>query len=332
MEIAIIGCGAIAHTHADVIKHLGFDVAAVCDCKKEKAELFKEKNMLSCAVYTDYLKMLDEVKPDGVHICTPHFEHAEMAIAALDRNINVLCEKPVCISDEQYRALKEAENRSAAQLGVCFQNRYLETNEKLKMLADTEGAKGIFAAVAWERGEKYYTGTDWRGRKKTEGGGVMMNQAIHTLDLALWMLGKPKSIIGSVVNNHLRGVIDEEDTAQFMIDFENGARATFYATTANAANTPVIISLVTGKNHYTSFGNKLFDNSGNPIAVNEKTNIIAKDYWGNGHLHLIRDFYAHISRGERFPIGAKEAYKAVKVVLELYNSGGNSREIDFSRL
>lgn len=332
MRIAVIGCGSIARTHIDVVKHLKGTLVALCDRTAAKAEKLKAEYSLDCAVYTDYVKMLDEVKPDAVHVCTPHYEHCEMSVAALKRGVNVLCEKPVCIDESQYRQLIEAEALSSAQLGVCFQNRYLETNEKLKSLANTQSARGIFAAVAWSRDENYYKSTDWRGIKVREGGGVMMNQAIHTLDLAIWMLGEPIAVTGSVSNNHLKGIIDEEDTAEIYIEFAGGAKAVFYATTANADNTPVILSLSTEKGSYTALGNKLYDAAGNAIAINEKTDIIAKDYWGNGHLHLIRDFYDCIKTGKKFSVGVKEAFKAVKVALELYRSNGEARKLDFNAL
>lgn len=332
MKTAIIGCGAIANTHIDVIKHLGLNLVAICDLSEDKASALLAGHGVTATIYTDYEKMLDEAKPDVVHICTPHWEHAKMSIAALERNINVLCEKPVCISPEQYAAIKAAEKRSAAVMGVCFQNRYLETNEKLRALAAEEGAKGIFAAVPWSRDENYYLSTDWRGRKVTEGGGVMMNQAIHTLDLALWMLGNPVAVTGTVTNNHLVGTIDEEDTAELYIEFESGAKANFYATTAAVSDTPVIISLTTKSNRYTAFGNKVFDRAGDTVVVNEKTDVIAKDYWGNGHLHLVRDFYDCLKSGRKFPIGVSEAYRAVSVILALYRSCGKRVELDLSKL
>ena len=160
----------------------------------------------------------------------------------------------------------------------------------------------------------------------------MMNQAIHTLDLALWMLGNPVAVTGTVTNNHLVGTIDEEDTAELYIEFESGAKANFYATTAAVSDTPVIISLTTKSDRYTAFGNKVFDRAGDTVVVNEKTDIIAKDYWGNGHLHLVRDFYDCLKSGRKFPIGVGEAYRAVSVILALYRSCGKRVELDLSKL
>lgn len=332
MKSAIIGCGGIAHTHADVLEKLGHTVIAVCDVDGEKAARFAAEFGLDCPVYTDYKELLGQEKPDVVHICTPHYLHAEMSVYALGKDVNVLCEKPVCISEEQYRALKDAEAHSNAIMGVVFQNRYLETNNMLKSLAQSEKPLSVFAAVPWERNEEYYLSTNWRGRKALEGGGVMMNQAIHTLDLALWLLGEPVSITGSVDNYHLKGVIDEEDTAQFNIEFESGAKACFYATTANSVNTPVVISLTTDKDNYTTMGKAVYNGNNELVAVNLDEKLRAKDYWGNGHKHFIGDFYAHAAEKKHFPIDITESFKAVKTILELYKSNGNKRKLSFKEL
>ena len=92
MKTAIVGLGSIGKIHKKIIEKLGFELVAGCD-----VNLNKEKVVDGASFYTDYKKMLDEVKPSVVHICTPHYLHAEMIIEALSRNINVLCEKPLCI-------------------------------------------------------------------------------------------------------------------------------------------------------------------------------------------------------------------------------------------
>ena len=119
MRVAVIGLGVIGQLHVKVIQETKNDLVAVCDVDIEK---FVDYAGVKC--YTDYLVMLDEVKPDVIHICTPHYLHTEMIIAGLQRNINVLCEKPLCIDEKDIPLIMEAERNSKAQLGVCFQNRY----------------------------------------------------------------------------------------------------------------------------------------------------------------------------------------------------------------
>ena len=327
MKIAIIGCGGIARTHADSIKKLGHEIVALCDEKIERAEKLRSEYNLESILFSDYEKMLDEISIDVVHICSPHYLHAPMSIAALKRNINVLSEKPVCISFEQFEQLREACKNSTANFGVCFQNRYNAVQIALDEIVKKEKPIGIFATVPWKRDERYYLSTDWRGRKVREGGGVMMNQAIHTLDLVALLMGKPVALTGSVANNHLKDVIDEEDMAEMVIEFDSGAIATFYATTANAFDAPVTMILQTEKGRYFQIGARLFDQDYNPVAINESTGVSAKDYWGTGHMLLIRDFYAHVERKEKFPIGVEEAYRAVSLIDALYRSKGNRIEL-----
>ena len=124
MKGAIIGLGVIAEVHIEVLKNLKIDVCCVCDIDRDKAEKFVAQHKISSKIYTDYKEMLDLEKVDVVHICTPHYLHADMVIELLGRNINVLCEKPLCIKKSDIPRILEAERSSSATLGVCHQNRY----------------------------------------------------------------------------------------------------------------------------------------------------------------------------------------------------------------
>ncbi len=327
MRAVIIGCGAISRTHVDAIKKLNEEIIGLCDKDINRAEKLREEKGLSCPVFDDYESMFDTLKPDVVHVCTSHFLHAPMSIAALKRDINVLSEKPVCVTSEQYDELVAAIKASKANYGVCFQNRYNATTKALLDVVNREKVIGLFAAVPWYRSENYYLSTDWRGRKASEGGGVMMNQAIHTLDLTLLLLGNPTAVTGTIANHHLIDVINEEDMAEMLIKFESGATATFYATTANAFDAPVTIILKTEKGVYTQIGNLLYGPDNALVATNAITGVQAKDYWGTGHLLLISDFYEHIRQGKPFPIDAEEAYKSVRLIAALYRSNGQKIEL-----
>ena len=127
MKTAIIGMGVISKVHRSVLSEQNKNIVAVCDVKAEKAS-----DLPNVPFYTDYKEMLEKEKPDVVHICTPHYLHAEMVIYALEHNINVLCEKPLCMKKEEIARILEAEEKSSAQLGVCFQNRYKYCNAYVK--------------------------------------------------------------------------------------------------------------------------------------------------------------------------------------------------------
>ncbi|MBO5928023.1 MAG: Gfo/Idh/MocA family oxidoreductase, partial [Clostridia bacterium] len=119
MKVALIGLGVIGEVHLQVLNELGVELSAVCDVDEGKLKDF------TCAKYTDYKKMLTEIKPNVVHVCTPHYLHADMVVYALNLGINVLCEKPLGISEQDLERILKAEENSTAKLGVCMQNRYL---------------------------------------------------------------------------------------------------------------------------------------------------------------------------------------------------------------
>ena len=250
---------------------------------------------------------------------------AEMAIAALKRNIHVMLEKPVCINEEQIRAMLKAEAESKASICVSFQNRMLARNIRAKQLIESgEAGKVQFASarVCWKRGEAYYTESHWRGFFATEGGGVMINQAIHTLDMLLWMLGEPVSVAASTSNLHLPGVIEVEDTANAYMTFEGGAHALFYATTANWRDEPVVLTVKCENMIISLHDGDLFIN-GEPQHIYEEIRLkTGKDYWDVGHKLLFAEFYSRLKAGRRdMPVSLKEAWRAVRVLLTMYGSG-----------
>jgi predicted dehydrogenase len=202
---------------------------------------------------------------------------------------------------------------------VCLQNRYLPANVRAKELCADNLTTGGFCSVVWSRDADYYRQSDWRGRFATEGGGVLINQAIHTLDLLTWFMGAPRSVTADVYNYHLKDVIDVEDTAQGYIEFDN-ASALFYATTAAAENFPVEIALV-GKRKIRLLADALFvDGEKVPLTQSPLGNV--KPYWGAGHAAIITDFYNSLISGSPFAVDENEGAKSVELVLSIYESHG----------
>ncbi len=324
---AIVGCGCIAQTHATNLTQMqNVKIVAVCDVLAERAEKLKADFALDALVFDDYLKMLDDVKPDILHICTPHYLHAEMAVAALERNINVLLEKPVCIDLDQLAALEKAERESKAKICISFQNRYLARNRMAKELIEGgKAGKVEFASgeVLWSRGENYYTDSHWRGSMATEGGGVMINQAIHTLDLMLWLCGDPEKLNALTANYHLRGVIDVEDTASAYLTFPGGAHGMFYATTAYFCDSPVKLEIKCENAVISLHDDDIFIDGVPQDAHDDAMLINGKADWGVGHKMLFDDFYSRLENGSDMPISVSEAARAVKVLLAMYASKGN---------
>lgn len=322
MKAAIIGCGAIAATHLNAILSAGQTVCALCDIVPERAKALAARFGLSVPVYTDDAELMDRERPDAVHICTPHHLHAEMSVRALWKNIHVLCEKPVCISMEQLEAVTRAAHESKAALGVCLQNRYEPNLLRLRELARAEGIRAALGLVCWKRDEAYYRSGDWRGKQETEGGGVMINQALHTLDLLQWICGMPTYVTAHLSNDHLPGVIKVEDTACALFEAPDGLPLNFFATTAAGADFPAQVQLVTAQNRILYADSRLLVEHGEVMPQAQSTPAPGKAVWGGGHRALIADFYRCAERGEEFPITVQEGGKVIRLILAMYASDG----------
>jgi len=238
-RVAIIGCGGIAQVHAAVLNNLQeTELIACADIRPERAGAMAEK--YGCRAYASMDALLDAETPDAVHLCTPHYLHAPMAKAAADRGIAVFSEKPPVISREQWALLEDA--AAKVPFGVCFQNRYNPNVEEAKRLI-REGVYGRLlggrAFVTWKREIPYYRDSGWRGAWATEGGGVLINQSIHTLDLLVQLFGAPDRAETHMVNHHLKGAIEVEDTVEAYLIL-GGCPVLFYATTAYTTDAPVI--------------------------------------------------------------------------------------------
>lgn len=310
---AIIGYGGIGKVHEKVIPHYG-ELVAVCDIREERLEKFGDLR-----TYTDYRKMLDEVSPDVVHICTPHYLHAEMVIEALSRDINVLCEKPLCIRKEDIGRILEAEKRSKGKLGVCHQNRYNAANRFVKEYLKDKTVEAVNASVTWHRDETYYAADAWRGKWDTEGGGVLINQALHTLDLLQWFMGTPDTVTASVSNLTLKNKIEVEDTATILCHGKAGG--VFYATNGGNRDYPVELTIradgewIKIMPKYVVVGEEIHS-----FKTTEHT--YGKACYGSGHECLIADFYDCVETGRSFPISGEEGAKVVRLILAAYKSGG----------
>ena len=293
--------------------------------KKAKGDPEKLRAYPGLPVYSDYREMIEKEKPDAVHICTPHFLHAEMAVYALERGINVLCEKPLCISRNQIKAILEAEKKSGAVFGVCLQNRYNPENQFAKKYLEGKKIVSAVAHVCWHRTKEYYQSADWRGNKDKEGGGVLINQAFHTLDLLVHLAGKPERIASSITNLTLKGEIEVEDTA--VITSTKGAPITLLATNGAAADMPVVISVKTENENIDILPGAVLIN-GKPADISEGgLRPLGKEYYGASHVTLIEDFYRCVTSGDPFPINASEAAAALDVILSVYESNGEETEV-----
>jgi len=314
MKVAVVGYGTIGRLHAAILQSQG-TLSAVCDV--DAAVLATAP---AVAHYTDYTDMLERERPDAVHICTPHYLHAGMVIAALERGVHVLCEKPLCIHEEEIDAILEAERASTATLGVCMQNRYNGANRYVKeYLKDKKQITGV-GQVAWRRTAEYYASAAWRGKWATEGGGVLINQALHTLDLMQWLVGMPDEVIAQTGCLTLSDSIEVEDTASIVCRGEHAFH--FFATTAATTDFAVSIQLRADGEPITLLPDRVLIGTECAAFRRAEFSCERKACYGNGHEALIDDFYNSIAEGRPFSIDGREGAKVIRLILAAYRSEG----------
>ena len=299
----MIGHGDVSVVHLAAIEKLGADLVGVSDSA------------------TDHRVVLDELRPDVVHICTPHDRHVPIAVDALERGVHVLLEKPVAHTvEEAERLVAAAKDFPHLNVGVCLQNRYNATSQKAReILKNHDGVRGASATVIWHRTREYYEAKPWRGDKSRSGGGVLINQAIHTIDLLQWLLGDVEAVSGHAARYGYPGV-DVEDTADLLMHHAGGARSVLFATVTNVVDSPVTIEIVTDDATLRIRGDlTVTHRDGRTDVTAEHRNTTGgRDYWGASHELLIADFYRTVEAGEPFWIGPAEAVKAQYVIHEIY--------------
>ncbi|MBQ9944420.1 MAG: Gfo/Idh/MocA family oxidoreductase [Clostridia bacterium] len=321
-KVCVIGCGGIAQVHGAALTNMeGVTLAACCDIVPERAQAYAEK--FHCTPYTDYETLLDKEQPDAVHLCTPHYLHTEMAEKAAERGIHVFTEKPPVISWDEWERLQKAGEK--VRIGVCVQNRYNPNNEKaMAILASGEmgSVKGARACVFWDRGKYYYASGDWRGKWATEGGGALINQSVHTLDLLLLFLGKPDIVSCHMANRRLQGIIEVEDTVEAYLQ-SGEKRGIFFATNAYAGNAPVMIEIVTEKGtlHLEDDWLDIKKEGKTEHLTFEMPTPMGKGYWGSGHFACIQDYYRCMEQGIPFRNDLQGLKTTVETMLTMYEQG-----------
>ena len=321
-KAAIIGCGDVSIVHFEALAGMGdAELVAVCDTDPGRRAAAQEAN--GVPGFEDYRDMLKAVAPDVVHVTTPHHEHAAIAIECLRRGVHVVLEKPLAHTLAEGERLLAAVAESTAKIGLCFQNRYNAPVQEMRRLLDSgELGKvlGASATVMWHRQPDYYLSRPWRGSWGEGGGGLMMNQAIHTVDLLQWLVGDVVALAGSASTHLLAEAIEVEDTAEFAALHSNGARSVFYATLANTLNAPVTLDISTEKAALSLRGGLTvaYEDGRSDVVRERASGSGGRSYWGVSHALLIADFYAGLAQPGPFWIDAAEGAKSLRIVKDLY--------------
>ncbi|WP_199731633.1 Gfo/Idh/MocA family protein [Cohnella endophytica] len=243
VKLGIIGLGAEGGMYAGFLaegKVNNMVIGAICDIDPAKKAAAAEKYP-NVPFYDNYLDMLESGKVDAIVTCVPHYLHPEMGIAALERNIHALVEKPAGVYTKQVQQLNDyAASKPELTFAIFFNQRTNPLYQKLKELIDNgeigEIRRTNWMITTWWRPQGYYDQSAWRATWGGEGGGVLVNQAPHQLDLLQWICGMPSKVYSNVKYGYQRNIAVEDEVSA-VFDYENGATGVFITCTHDVLGT-----------------------------------------------------------------------------------------------
>ena len=347
VRFCVIGLGNMGSAHSRwIAEDKGRDVAlgAVCDVVEAKAKKFGEE--LGVPYYTDAREMYDAGEIDAVIVAVPHYLHAPLAIRAARKRIHVLCEKPLESRVSRARAMIAECRKRKVAFGAMLQQRTRPSMIKMKRMIDQGKIGKVFRVQMicsnWFRTQAYYDSGSWRGTWDGEGGGVLINQAPHSLDLFQWIgLGLPRSVQALVSTRDHR--IEVEDTANVLCDYGDGRVGYIYATTAEEPGMEQLMvcgergTLIAERNGL-RWG-RLKQPIGRHIrgsrsamggAAGEQATTwtdVKVPQGKSGHIHVIRAFAAHLLRGKPMVATAAEAINELELSNAAYIAGYTGKAV-----
>lgn len=328
-KVAVIGCGRISVMHFDGIFAFGnkIKLVAVCDNKQERADYYANK--YNVKVYYDYKQMLDYENLDAVHICLPHYLHCEVAEYAFNKGVHVLCEKPMDINFERAEHAVRLAKEKNVLYGIISQCRYNKAPLLVKKAVES-GKLGkiisVRSTLTWSRSDEYYSGSDWKGTWDKEGGGVIIDQAIHSIDLVHWIVDSEPTEISCSMANRGHKIVKVEDSAEGLIKYANGVVYGFYAMNNYGCDEPIEIRFYceNGKAVFTYDDAYITYNNGDKEETHQvdvQTIEGGKDYWGFQHAKQISEFYKAVFGEKTLEISGEEALKTHKLIMDIYKEG-----------
>jgi predicted dehydrogenase len=355
IRFGIVGCGAIGPTHAGAILQMAdAELVAVADLIPARAKSVAEKFGVS-KIYGDPAELFADRNVDVVCLCTPSGIHADGAVSALQAGKHVVVEKPMDISVAACDRMIEAQRATAKLLTVISQHRFDAASMQVKDLIESGKLGRILLATAdvkWWRTQKYYDEGDWRGTWALDGGGAVMNQGIHTIDLLQWLAGDVASVYAQTrTAAHER--IEVEDVAVAALTFKNGAIGTYVASTAVFDGLPVRIDIIGSEGTAIIEGDCLkqiklktgesYDSespathaisvaSGGTASVTETAADRPAEQkpgavWGDAHRAQLEDFVRALRTGGKPLIDGPAGRTPVRIIQAIYESAKSGRAV-----
>ncbi len=332
LGFALLGAGMVAEYHLNAIRECADLGARLVGVGHYNSDSYGEISQRFGVPARPYDELLADPAVAAVCICTPSGQHARQAIAAASSGKHVLVEKPMALSLADADAMIAACRENGVQLGVCLQRRaeplFRRVHDAIHAGDLGEITLGV-VTMPYFRDEPYYAQADWRGTWEMDGGGVLMNQGIHIIDLLLWFLGDPVDVHAFADSRHRS--VEIEDTAGAVLRFANGAVATITATVATDPGFPHRLEVYGTNGGIQIEGESvlrwgLADESKAtvepwPVATEQVDPGMAGDPRGistSGHIAILKDFIAGIRRGEDPVIDGLEGRRSLAAILAVY--------------
>jgi len=323
--------------HAQSLANIkGVKLAAVCDIKEDRAKA--QARRFRCNYYINHKKMLGAERLDAIHICTPHYLHLPMILEAAKRKINILTEKPMGLDPAEAAKEIEITGKNKVVFSVIFQNRFNPGSRLVKERIKDKSLGKLKAArlvLTYHKPDSYYRKSDWRGRLDKEGGGVVIDQAIHYLDIVRWLVPSPIDYVEANATNRMHSFINVEDTAEGVVKFKNGFYLCFYLINCYSFDDDPVIDMDCERarvrivkdsayiKYYSGREEKAKPRDSEYIDYGDGS----RDYWGYCHYNQIKDFYDAVRNGRRPAITGEDALKTQELVWAIYESSRRNKRV-----
>lgn len=352
LRFAVIGCGVIGRQHADSIAQLGERATLVLavDIVAEAGQKYADDRGIEFTTSLAEALARDDI--DAVAVCTPSGTHAELAVAALDAGKHVVVEKPLDVNLAAAETVLAAERRSGKTVTCISQHRFDPASQLVRQ-SIVDGKLGRLtsgvASVSWWRSQNYYDSGEWRGTWALDGGGALMNQGVHTIDLLVWMLGTPTEVFAWTECLAHNG-IEVEDTAVATIRFASGALGVIHGTTAAYPGLTARVQVhgdhgsavidddeldyfhaAEGNTDAPAYGAGAEDNQAELVlpggAAPAKSAGADPAALSNRHTDQYRDFLDAIEQGRSPLVTVEAAARTLAVVCAIYDSARSGRPV-----
>ena len=344
-RLGIVGCGTISRVHADAIsRNERAELVSACSRSDDKRNAFCDEFGISG--YSDYTEFLANEDIDIVVLCTPNGTHLDYGIQAADAGKHLIIEKPLEITVERGKQLVDHCKSRGVQLAVIYQNRFIDDVRKMKQ-AIKDGAIGrlvmVRASIKWFRDQDYYKSAPWRGTFKLDGGGALINQSIHTVDLMLWLAGPVASVQaykGTLTHDGMEG----EDNLVASLQFRSGALGVLEASTSivpsqsrmielhGTAGTAVLdgdIFAILG-NEDTSDSDAVSETEKKPASTGSSSPLAG--FSNSHHAEQYRQILEHLDAGSQPPVSGEESLNSLAFVQAAYMSAEQKTAVSPDKL